>query len=210
MSVRSRQITLVSVLGATYALLSYLPISVYIGGEALITANILILPVIAYLLDFKYAIMAAFIGGLAMYFTNTSITPVYGTFTVLIPVVGVLFGVLTKGNAVSAIPWATLGTVLYILYSGGTPLWLIIYGVAIISNLLTVRFKQLHIANCCISTTISELILMDIGSIFLLEFPGFLWLIILPFAIYERTVAVLGSTAIIKVLTKYAVVQAEK
>ena len=53
------------------------------------------------------------------------------------------------------------------------------------------------------STTISELILMDIGSIFLLEFPGFLWMIILPFAVYERTVAVLGAIALINGLKRY-------
>jgi len=42
-----------------------------------------------------------------------------------------------------------------------------------------------------------------VGNIFLMEFSGFLWIIILPFAIYERTVAVLGSMALIRGLKRY-------
>ena len=210
MQENTRQIALVAVLAATYALTSYFPISVYIGGEALITVNIIILPLLAYLLDSKYAITAALIGGLAMYFTSTAIAPVYGYFTLFIPVGGVLLGALTKKNCVASLPWIMFGAILYAVYSGGTFLWLALYGVAAIFNFATLKFKQLRTVNICISTTISELILMDIGSIFLLEFPGPLWIIILPFAVYERIVAVLGSIALINGLTRYGSIRIEK
>ncbi len=203
MRVATRKIALMSILAATCALTSYLPISVYIGSEALITANVFILPLLAYLSDFEYAIMGAFIGGLVTYFRGTAIAPVYVPFTLLIPVGGALFGALTKRNCVGALPWMVFGAVLYILYSGGTLLWLGLYSVAIIFNLSTLKYKQLLTFNSCVSTTISELILMDIGSIFLLGFPGSLWIIILPFAVYERTVAALGSITLINGLKRY-------
>lgn len=209
MQVETKKIALMSILAAIYALTSYLPISVYIGGEALITANVMILPLLAYLLDFKYAIIGAFIGGLATYFTGTAIAPVYGPFTLLIPVGGALFGALTKRNCVAGLPWMLFGAVLYVIYSGGTLLWLGLYSVAIILNLTTLKFKQLLTFNSCVSTTISELILMDIGSIFLLEFPGSLWIIILPFAVYERAVAALGSITLINGLKRYTDIQKE-
>jgi len=203
MELKSKHIAFTSILAAVYAVTSYLPISVYIGGEALITANVIILPLIAHLLNAPYAILSAFIGALAMYFTGTAIAPVYGYFTILIPVLGVLFGSLTKKNCVAALPWILFGAISYVLYSGGTPLWLTLYIFALVLSLLTIKFKQLKTVNCCVSTTISELIAMDVGNIFLMEFPGFLWMIILPFAIYERTVAVLGSMALIRGLKRY-------
>jgi len=95
------------------------------------------------------------------------------------------------------------GAISYVLYSGGTLLWLTLYGFAVILSPLTVKFKQLKIINCCVSTTISELIAMDVGNIFLMNFPDFLWMIILPFAVYERTLAVLGSMALIRGLKRY-------
>jgi len=207
--VKTKQIALVATLAASYALMNYLPISVYIGGDALITANVMILPLIAYLLDLEYAIMAALISGLAMYFTGTAIAPVYGPFTLLIPVGGALVGALTKRNCMAAFPWIAIGAILYVLYSGGTLLWLALYGVAGVLNVMTIKFKQLRVVNNCVSTTIGELILMDIGSIFLLGFPGFLWIIIFPFAVYERTIAVLGSAVLINGLTKYASIKIE-
>lgn len=198
MKLKSKDIALVSILAATYAVTSYFPISVYIGGEALITANVMILPLIAYVLDFPCAVLTAFIGALAMYFTNTSIAPIYGPFTLFIPVLGVFFGALTKKNSVVAIPWIAFGAISYYLYSNGTPFYLSLYIFEITVNLLTLKFKKFGIVNCCVSTTISELVSMDLGNIFLMEFPGSLWAIILPLAIYERTVAVIGSLILIR------------
>jgi len=204
MKVKSRDIAISSIFAAAYAITSYFPISVYIGGEALITANVMILPLIAYVLDFPYAILTAFIGALAMYFTNTSIAPVYGPFTLLIPVLGVFFGNLTKKSSVAAIPWIAFGAASYYLYSGGTPLYLSLHVFEVVINLLSLRLERLRTINCCVSTTISELIAMDLGNLFLMEFPSFLWTIILPLAIYERAVAVASSFILIKGLERIA------
>jgi len=87
----SRQIALVSILAALYAAASFLPISVYIGGEGLITANVVILPVIAYLFDPLFAAAASLIGALVIFATGASITPAYGLLTPLVPLAGALF-----------------------------------------------------------------------------------------------------------------------
>lgn len=200
---RSRQIATASVLATAYSICSYLPISVFIGGEGFITANVTVLPLIAYLLDFEYALTASIIGGTVMYFTGTSITPIFGPLAVTIPAFGAIFGNLTKKSMFAALPLVAVGTAIYLIFSEGTPLWLILYIAPVVTSILSLRHANLKLVNCCISTAISELIAMDILTIFLLNFPGYLWIIILPFAIYERTLAVLASTLILKGVLKY-------
>jgi len=201
--ISSRQIALVSTLSAMYAVTSFFPISVYIGGEGLITANVMILPVIAYLFNPVYAAAASLIGAIVMFATGTSITPVYGLLTPLVTLSGGLLGSLTKKNRFAAVPFALVGLGSYLLFSGGTPLWAIFYILPLITALMSDGSSNLRILNICIATTISELVAMDMGSIFLLDFPGFLWIIILPFAIYERAVSVIGSYALVKVFKRY-------
>jgi len=192
-----------SVLATAYSICSYLPISVFIGGEGFITANVTILPLIAYLLDFEYALTASVIGGAVMYFTGTSITPIFGPLAVTIPALGAIFGNLTKKSRFAALPLVAAGAVIYLLFSGGTALWLALYIAPVITSILSLKHTNLELVNCCVSTAISELIAMDILTIFILNFPGYLWIIILPFAAYERTVAVLASTLILRGVMKY-------
>ena len=203
--IKSKRVALISLLAALYAVLSYLPISIFIGGEALITANIIILPLIVYVLDFSEAVVTSVIGALAMFFTNTAIAPVYGPFAILIPVIGVVFGSLSKKISVASLPWIIFGVISYVLYSGGNLLYLSLYAGGIFVSILAVKSSRFKTINCCVSTTLCELIAMDIGCIYLLDFPSELWIIILPFAVYERTVAVLGSTSLIKGFTRYVI-----
>jgi len=201
--ISSRQIALVSILAAMYAVTSFFPISVYIGGEGLITANVVILPVIAYLFDPVYAAAASLIGAMVMFATGASITPVYGLLTPLVTLSGGLFGSLTKKNRFAAVPFALVGLGSYLFFSRGTPLWAVFYVLPVITAFLSGGSSILYILNVCVATTISELVAMDLGSIFLLKFPGFLWIIILPFAVYERAVSVIGSYALIRVFQRY-------
>ena len=200
---RSRQIALVSILAALYAAASFLPISVYIGGEGLITANVVILPVIAYLFDPPFAAAASLIGALVMFVTGASITPAYGLLTPTVPLAGAFFGSLVKWNRFAAIPWALIGLASYLCFSGGTPLWAVFYLLPVATALIGRRSSRLEALNVCVAAAVGELVAMDLGSIFLLGFPGFLWALILPFAVYERTVAVAGSYALIKVFRRY-------
>lgn len=199
----SMQVALVSIFAALYAAASFLPISVYIGGEGLITANVVVLPVIAYLFDPFFASLCSLIGALVMFVTGASITPVYGLLTPLVPLVGAFFGSLTKSNNLAALLWSLIGLVSYLLFSGGTFLWIVFYFIPFATAFLAWRYTEFKTVNICVTTAISELVAMDLGSIFLLDFPGFLWAIIFPFAIYERTFAVIGSYILIRLLRRY-------
>lgn len=203
MKTSTKQIAMISVFASLYSIASFLPISIYIGGEGLITLNIVILPVIAYLFDPIYAATTAFIGALVMLFTGASITPVYGWLTPLIPLAGGLLGSISKKTSLGSVFFMIIGFISFIVYSGGTLIWTMFYVFPMVTALLRRRSVRFQILNICVTTTICELISMDLGSIFLLGFPSFLWTLILPFAIYERAVAIFGSFALINIFRRY-------
>lgn len=199
----SREVSVIALLAALYAAASFLPISVYIGGEGFITANVVILPLIAYVLDPLLAALTAGLGSIAMYAAGASITPIYGIMTPLVPLSGALIGSLAKKSRFAAVPWMLLGIVSYLVWSGGTALWVLFYLVPMGTALIPHRWRGVQVLNVCAAASIAELVAMDLGSIFLLGFQGFLWLIILPFAVYERAVAIVGSYLLVRVFDRY-------
>lgn len=185
-----------------YIVSNAIPISTFIGGAGFITAGIIILPIVARLLNPKEAILAAIIAPLALFFFQLSIIPIYGFYGMLIPSSAILIGSLGFNKSdLFPIAYTLFGAIFYLLYSNGTILWLLPYVISILLSLANYfrPFKlgeKKEVITHSLQVTICELTTMTIGSITLLNLKGEIWSVILPFMLYERSVAVISSTII--------------
>jgi hypothetical protein len=205
---RTKGLALVAVLAALYVAANAIPIDVFIGGSGFITAGIVLLPIMARLVRPREAIVLAVLAPLGLLAFQLSVIPVFGFFGLAIPALAILLGSLGSHKS-QLIPasYVAFGAVWYILFSGGTLLWLAPYLVAIALALgyetkLLKRNDRLQTVVHVLDTTMCELVTMNMLSISLLLLPGVLWTIILPFMILERSVAVIGGSSVLLVLAR--------
>ena len=200
----TKELTLTATLAATFVVSTFLPVSAFIGGAALITSEILIVPVIAAVLRPVWAGIAATAGSLGMAFFQTGIFPVFGPLGLLIPVLATILGSIGfhyRWGPVASWGYVLAGATYYIVYSGGTPLWLAPYLLVLISLPLVLRMEGTHVTGfLTLYTTMSEQVTMNILSIALLGFVGGIWAIITPFMLLERAIATLGGLFLIVAL----------
>jgi hypothetical protein len=207
-SSRTRGLALVATLTALYVAANALPIDAFIGGSGFITAGIVLLPVMARLVKPREAVVLAILAPLGLLAFQLSIIPVFGFAGMAIPALAILLGSLGSHRSY-LIPaaYVAFGAAWYFLFSGGTPLWLAPYVVAVVISVAyegkvlgrNGRWQTLvHV----LDTTMCELVTMNILSISLLQLPGGLWTVITPFMILERSVAVIGATSVLVVLTR--------
>jgi len=201
----SRELALAICFAALYAICAAIPISVFIGGSGMITAAIIMLPLMVELLNPATAVLAAFLGTLAMYSLNLAVAPVFGPPAILIPLVGAICGAATK-TKVSVLPgliWITSEMVLYLQFSGGTPAWIVPYLVTIGLCFCYFIDERWQMISRAAITAISEQATMNALCIFQLQLPGELWAFITPFMYFERTVAVAGSVLLALAVRRY-------
>lgn len=205
---RTRGIALASALAALYVASSVIPASAFIGGAGYITAGIIILPVIARILKPKEALVAAVIAPIGLLALQLSVIPVFGFYGMLIPASGIILGSLgVHRSALYPAVYIAFGALWYIVFSGGTLIWLIPYFLAVGWS-LTDQIRPFraggkwHVVLHSLNATMCELVTMNIGSISLLRLPGELWLIIAPFMFIERAFAVVGSSFVLLALIR--------
>jgi len=205
---RTRRLALVSLLAALYIAASALPIDAFIGGAGFITAGIILLPVVARLLEPWESVVFAVAASLGLLALQLSVIPVFGFYGMLIPAFALVLGSLGYHKSyLYPAAYIMFGALWYVLFSGGTFLWLAPYlialGLAIANQFRPFRRGQrLEVVLHSLLVTMCELVTLNIGSISILHLPGLLWTVITPFMFVERTVAVVGATSILFALIR--------
>ncbi len=213
----SREVAMMIIWTALYAVGLLIPFSQYIGGPGFITVSIILLPVYCKLLKPIPAMIAGTLGMAIAGFAGAAIVPTFGPFSFAMPIVAGLLGSLSFNYRWGAIPGiAFLGAAgyLYAVFSGGTLLWLVAYGVAIAAgivatiiyvpkeqNTVWTKASWYIVTGCCIYlTTIIENATMNLGSIFYLNLTGPVWTLITPVSAVERTIVLIVAFTILTAL----------
>lgn len=162
----------------------------------------------ARLLRPREAIIVAILAPLGLFVFQLSLIPIFGFFGILIPAMAIILGSLGFHRSY-LIPTAyvVFGLVWYVLFSGGTFLWLLPYFIVIVLALANqfhsfAKGGKWDILLHSLEVTVCELVTMNIGSISILHLPGGLWLLITPVMYFERSVAVIGSAVILLALIR--------
>lgn len=207
---KTRTISMTSVLAALYIIANFIPFSQFIGGAAFVTFGVVFIPIMAFLLKPRYALMASIIAGLGISFFGIGLASVFPGYCILIVVVATTLGSLAFHERLFA--WFPAAFLLvegigYLLFYNfeATPFWLIHYSVGIVLSILaTLSTLRIWKFGLIFSIAMCENAMMNIGSMLILGLPAFLWTIITPASIMERTIASIGAILIIGGLRKFA------
>lgn len=204
--VTTSELTLAATLAALYIVSTFIPISPFIGGgPGFITAEIVMLPLIAALLRPAWAAASITAGSLGMALFGTSIYGSFGPLGILVPIIATILGSFAFHYRLGfLLPWAYVlaGSFYYLLFSkGGTLLWLIPYFMVVVSPGALFRVSgSLRTGLFAFYTAMSEQVTLNVISIAVLGLVGGIWTVITPFMFVERTVATLGGTVLIVAL----------
>ena len=213
----TREVSMMVVWTALYAVGLMMPFSQFIGGAGFITLSIVFIPVYNKMLKPVPAMIAGTFGMAIAVSFGAAIVPVYGIFSFAMPLVAGLLGSLAfhyRWGAVPGIIFLGICGYLYAAYSGGTLLWLVPYAVAIFAGFGAIILYNLRTHTtawsktswfvltgfCIFLTTTIENATMNLGSIFILHLPADLWTVITPVSLMERTIAWLLAFAILTAL----------
>jgi hypothetical protein len=199
------ELALTSTLAAVYIVSAFFALTPFIGGPGFITLEIVMLPIIAFLLRPILATVAVLVGSLGSVFIQTGFYSAFGFAGLLIPLLAVALGSIAFHYEWGAIvPWGYVlaGAVYYILFSeGGTLLWLAPYILVIASLPAALRVKDPYrLGLLALYTAMSEQVTLNVLSISLLNLTGVFWIGVTPLMFLERTIATLGGFAVIVAL----------
>jgi hypothetical protein len=196
------ELALTSTMAAVYIVSAFFALTPFIGGPGFITLEIVMLPIIAFLLRPPLAMAAALVGSLGSAFIQTSFFHVFGLPGLLIPLIAVALGSIAFHYEWGPIaPWTYVlgGAVYYVIFSkGGTLVWLAPYALVMISLPAALRAKDPYRTGLlAFYTAMSEQVSLNVLSISLLNLTGGFWIGVTPLMFLERTVATLGGLAVI-------------
>jgi len=199
------ELTLSATLAAVYVVSTFIPLTPFIGGPAFITAEIVMLPLVAALLRPVLAGATITVGSLGMALFRTSIYTAFGPLGLLVPIIATILGSMAFHYRIGlAAPWAYVlaGSIYYLLFSkGGTLLWLAPYIAVIIS--LPAAYKTsgtVRTGFLAFYTAMCEQVTLNVLSISVLGLVGDIWTVITPFMYSERAIATLGGAVLIVAL----------
>lgn len=201
-------LALVALFVSLYVAANAVPIDAFIGGAGFITLGIVLLPVIAGLLQPRFAVVAAVLASISLFVFQLSIVPILGFYGLLVPTLGIMFGSLGfHKSLLYPSAYIAFGAFWYVMFSGGTLFWLLPYaitlGLGLAKQSTLIEFgKKSYLTILCLNATMCELVTMNIGSISILHLPAPVWLIITPFMFLERAVAVVGSSSVLLALSR--------
>lgn len=204
--VTTSELALSATLAAVYIISTLIPISPFIGGgPGFITAEIMMLPLIAALLRPPLAAASIVAGSLGMALLRTSIYNFFGPVGLAVPIVATVLGSVAFHYRTGPLfPWTYVlgGAVYYVAFSrGGTFLWLVPYLMVIISIVAVLKMSgSVRIGFLAFYTAMSEQVGLNVVSISVLGLTGGIWTVITPFMFTERAVATLGGAALIVAL----------
>lgn len=218
MKINPLRVTRIGVFAAMYAVLSLIPISVFIGAPSFLALNLIITPVMAILLEPFEAFFASIYGGLIALYVAPS-QAMFGPLTILLPISGSTFGSLVfhkgKAGALTTTIFLAIAISAYLVKNYPFPYFIFPHLTAMLIS-LTFSFKKLTLTNAKILfftfvSTMCEQGTMMIFAVHLLGLPWQAFVGILPLMIYERLIGTIGSTllilALIKLIPKYFTTQ---
>src|SRR5713101_9662544 len=91
----TRDLTLSAALAAFYIVSTFIPVDAFLGGAAIISLEIVTVPVIAFLLKPPQASLTILVGRLGMAVFQTGTFPVFGIFALLVPIIATILGSFT-------------------------------------------------------------------------------------------------------------------
>jgi hypothetical protein len=204
--VTTRELSLAATLAAVYIVFTFIPVSPFIGSPGgFITAEIVMLPLIAALLSPILAGVSITAGSLGMAIFGRSFYAVFGPIGLLAPIIATVLGSFAFHYRYGIVlPWSyvALGAVYYVAFSqGGTLLWLVPYFIIIFSIPVVLKaVGNLKTGLLSFYTAMSEQVTLNILSISALGLVGGFWTGVTPFMFSERTIATLGGAFLIVAL----------
>ena len=204
----------IGVFAALYAVLSLIPISVFIGAPSFLALNLIVTPVIAVLLNPFEAFFASLFGGVVALYA-APFQAMFGPFTILLPVAGSTFGSLAfhkgKMGALAATSFLVVAISAYLIKNFPFPYFVVPHLMAILLALV-VSFKKMTPINLkaplyAFVSTMCEQGMMMIFAVHLLGLPWQAFIGILPLMVYERIVGTIGATLLaiplMRIVSKY-------
>ncbi len=198
----TRDITLGAALAAFYIVSTFIPVDAFLGGAAIISLEIVTVPVIAALLKPAQASVTILVGSLGMAVFQTGTFPVFGLFALLVPIIATVLGSFAfhyRWGPLLAWAYVLFGAAYYLEFSkGGTSFWLIPYIIVIVSlPLAWTATGTRSIIIRAFYTAMAWQVTLNILSIGIAHLLDGFWSIVTPFMFFERTVATVGSVALI-------------
>ncbi len=198
----TRDLTLSAALAAFYIVSTFIPVDAFLGGAAIISLEIVTVPVIAALLKPPQASATILVGSLGMAVFQTGTFPVFGIFALLVPIIATILGSFAfhyRWGPVLAWAYVLFGAVYYLTYSeGGTLFWLIPYIIVIASLPLALTATGTRsIMIRAFYTAMAWQVTLNVLSIGIARLLDGFWSTVTPFMLFERTVATVGSVALI-------------
>ncbi len=205
-NLNSKQITMVALMATIYIITNLIPISQYIGAAVYIPLSIVFVPVMAFYLSPKEALISASIGGLGSIIFNPGGAAIFGIFAILTPAISVTLGSIGfMGRKYALIPivFLVLEFAFYIIWYSGraTFLWGTHYLIAI---LLAGYYFTVNKRNMLLIPAIAmcENAVLNIYSLTIAGLPADLWNFIVFPSMLERTIASIGAILIIQGLNR--------
>lgn len=201
-----KKLSLIAIMSTVYMITNMIPISQFIGATVFIPLSIVFVPVMAYYLSSKEALISASIGGLGSIFINPAGAAVFGIFAILTPAVAATLGSLGFMNrkyTLIPISFLMVEFFFYVIWYGGTAtyLWGTHYAIAILLG-LAYYFTGKDILFLIPVTTMCENAMLNIYSITVAGLPASLWGFIIVPSMIERTIATVGAFMLIQGLNR--------
>ena len=194
---------------ALYAATSLMPISVFIGAPSFLALNLIVTPVIAFLLSPIEAFSASLFGAIVAFYV-APFQAMFGPFTILLPVAGSTFGSLVchgkkLGVSITAL-YLVAAISAYLVKNFPFPYFVVPHSLAIIVALVSL-FRRMtpfgvRVPMYAFVSTMCEQGMMMIFAVHLLGLPWQVFPGILPLMIYERLVGTIGGAMVVYMLLK--------
>jgi hypothetical protein len=194
----------VGIFAALYVATSIVPISAFIGAPSFLALNIVLTPVIAFLLGPYEAFSASLIGGLISIYLSPS-QAMFGAFSVLLPVVGATFGSLSvhkgKMGHIAAGGFLAVAILAYLTRNYSFPYFVsphsFALAIAVYGSFRGLTPIKIKVPIGAFISTMCEQGMMMIFATHLLKLPAGVFSGILPLMLYERLIATLGASILI-------------
>jgi len=205
-TLKPRDLTKIAVFAALYVVMSFIPVSMFIGAGSFLSLSLVITPVIAVLLTPLEALICSVIAGLILVIINPG-AAMFGVFTLLLPISGSVCGSLIirlRGGSLIVSIFLLIVITFYIIYRGSFIFWIIPHVIALILVLGSSHIEKKYVTVYIIPliSTICEQGAMLILAIGLLKLPVVVFQTAFPLMLYERTFATLGGTLLIITLRR--------
>ncbi|MEM2111310.1 MAG: hypothetical protein QXX08_05460 [Candidatus Bathyarchaeia archaeon] len=204
----------VGVFAALYAVLSLVPVSMFIGAPSFLALNLIVTPAVAILLSPFEALFASAFGGILAFYVAPS-QAMFGPFTILLPVVGSTFGSLAyhkrKSGAIATMLFLVAAISAYLIVNSPFPYFVIPHTAAFLVVFASLFKKMtplgIKIPLFAFVSTMCEQGMMMIFAVHLLGLPWQVFVGILPLMIYERLIGTVGATiaiiSLMRIIPKY-------